>query len=256
MINEELHERESWNDYFKDSLESARSSEEMKLDSLWWKIVNRDIHHAIFPLLKEKKTIKILEAGCGAARSSIGLLKEHQDAKLVLLDISEYALKFAEKEARKSGFSDVQYLNASLFGMPVNTEDFDLTWNVGVIEHYDEEKIEAILREMWRTVKKGGFLVIGIPNRKSVPVIKARILGSGFGRKYLNFFPGYRYDTEKLYSDGAIVSMIKKVTNGKPAIHYVGSPLWNSASDVLVRFSDVAMKKSMFSFITLFIVKK
>lgn len=256
MIKEEHHERESWNDYFKSSLESSQSSEELKLDSLWWQIVNRDIHHIVSPLMKGIDRPKLLEAGCGAARSSIALMSEHKDADLSLLDISEYALAFARKEAERNGFLNVQYLNASLFNMPVDNESFDLTWNVGVIEHYDEEKIEAMIKEMWRTVKDGGFLVIGIPNRKSIPVIKAYILGSNFGRNYLSVLPGYRYDTEKLYSDSEASLIIERAIGKKPVIRYAGSPIWNSASDFLVKFLDSTMQKSMFSFITLFILRK
>ena len=48
---------------------------------------------------------------------------------------------------------------------PVQDETFDLVYNSGVLEHFPEEESLQMAQEMARITKKGGYVVIILPNK-------------------------------------------------------------------------------------------
>ena len=109
---------------------------------------------------------------------------------------------------------------------------------------------------MYSVTLPGGFLVIGIPNRRSLAVMKAALLGSSFGKRYLNWVKGYRNSSEILYSNRFIQACIQSVTGAPVSIQYGGSPLCVGAPLFLVKFFDHYLRLKTFSFLTFFIIEK
>lgn len=100
----------------------------------------------------------ILEPGCGSGLTSARLVEKGH--KVFVLDISENALKTARQNFVK--------FNAPFFGvradichMPFKDSLFDMVWNQGVIEHFNNP--EVVVREMFRLVKQNGKLVLYVP---------------------------------------------------------------------------------------------
>jgi dolichol-phosphate mannosyltransferase len=99
---------------------------------------------------------KILHAGCGSGTVDI-------DASVRLritgFDISGRALtEYGRRHARNAPL-----MHGSLFSIPCEADVFDGAFNLGVMEHFTEEDIVKILRELSRVVKPGGRIVLFWP---------------------------------------------------------------------------------------------
>jgi 2-polyprenyl-3-methyl-5-hydroxy-6-metoxy-1,4-benzoquinol methylase len=112
--------------------------------------------------------------------------------------------------------------------MPFENRSYDFVWNIGVVEHYSTEDMATIFAEMFRVCNSGGQVGVGIPNFRSLPIFKARILKMPF----LRFIPGYRLDTETKYSEEQLVATLKEGAEkaGREIqdikVTYFGSPLF------------------------------
>ena len=145
-----------------------------------------------------------------------------------MLDISDSALEYAKYLAKRFSAENVFFKKGDIFQMPFVDKSFDFVWNIGVAEHYDEERIVAMFTEIFRVCGSGGQVGIGIPNFNSLPILKARILRN----KFLSFIPGYRLDSENRYSEEQVTGFIKmgaKRANRiikNVEIFYFGNPLF------------------------------
>ncbi len=248
------YEKQLWNAYYEDILQDKGIQDET---TPWWLIADRDAAQLVKELFKDRQEgIKVLEPGCGSGATSFNLSKQIQINELVLLDIASNALKFAQNQEDRGLFGKVKYIEGNIFDLSLFSKQFDLVWNIGLIEHYSVEEIRQIISQMYSAVSPGGFLVIGIPNRKSLTVIKAALLGSTFGERYLSWVKGYRNSSEILYSNRFIQACIRSVTGAPVRIQYGGSPLWVGAPIFLVKFLDRYFKLKPFSFLSFFIVQK
>lgn len=116
---------------------------------------------------------KICEVGCGSGTISSALAQK--GGKVTLIDISPKAIAFAknfyQKKKIKATFKIMDGMKMS-FG----NNSFDLVWNGGVLEHFDEVKQICLLRELYRVVKPGGRLIIMVPNLMDFPFMIAKLL--------------------------------------------------------------------------------
>jgi 2-polyprenyl-3-methyl-5-hydroxy-6-metoxy-1,4-benzoquinol methylase len=246
-------ERTKWDQYFEQALAGKGQEHD---NSLWWKIPETDTLKIITDIIKTTTGISVLEAGCGSGRSSFLLANNIPIKYLRLSDISENALKFAKK-CQPIGFDGtVEYKKESSFNLNIQTGKFDLTWNIGVIEHYPLNELLSMINEMLRVTNIGGYVIVAIPNRNSIAVLKAWLLGTKFGRQYFRFVSGYRFDTETLYGNNELAYEIYKHFDLSAQIKFAGSLLWVSAPNWLVKLVNKYFPRSRFSFLTFFIMRK
>ncbi len=102
----------------------------------------------------------VLEAGCGRAGVLGQMLASGRWSRAVGLDLSGEALALASR-ARPPTLDLVQ---ADLFRLPFPDGTFDLVYNSGVIEHFDDGRIEAALRGMVAAARPGGQVLAVVPN--------------------------------------------------------------------------------------------
>lgn len=245
-----------WDSYYEEAL---RGEGQEFSSSLWWNIADRDLMLLIQKLFSSKeKKVDVLEAGCGSASSSFLLANYLNVDRLTLVDISQKALDFAQIKSKEQKISaNLEFIQGSIFDLSPFKNKYDFIWNVGLVEHYHPKDIQKIISEMYGALREGGYLAIGIPNRKSIAVLKAALLGSKFGRKYLRWIKGYRNETEILYSNRDMVRFFQEIDpRFTPKIGYAGSPLWVGAPQGGVQFCDRFLKLKLFSFIVLFILQK
>lgn len=250
----EALEEKIWDDYFTESL--CGQGQEVDNENTWWSISERDTIIIIKDLFGNKK-FNLLEAGCGSGGTSFSVAKELNVVGLDLMDVSQQALKYANSIEPDCLNVSVKYQKGSILNRPRKGGIYDLVWNTGLIEHYNKKEIIRIINNMIFSAKSGGIVVIGIPNRKSIAVLKAAFLGTRFARKYLSFIKGYRNTTEILYSDTEIKKLIKD--NFKKYcinIKYAGSPVLVGSPNFIVRAFDSIFKRTRFSFLTYFIIRK
>lgn len=127
---------------------------------------------------------KVLEPGSGHGLVSLGLAK--RGAEVSLLDISEPALTLSRACFMMEGMHPRTY-NASVLDMPIDDDTYDVTWNGGVIEHFDEADQARAVSEMLRVTKPGGKVVIMVPSAE------ARIYraGKAYADRHGLWQPGY-----------------------------------------------------------------
>lgn len=95
----------------------------------------------------DKKTIKILDVGCGEGVLVEKYKKEGYNIKGIDLN---YQSKYVKK--------------GNLLEMPFKPESFDIILFLDVIEHLDFKDQNTALTEIKRVLKKRGKLIISIPN--------------------------------------------------------------------------------------------
>jgi len=128
----------------------------VKEQDYWWHVGKRAIVYSLLnkylPCNKSREERRALDLGCGA-----GLNLDHlsEYAQPVGTDFSEEALKFC----RARGHKLIAKADAAL--LPFPDREFDIITALDVIEHLDDDLVA--LRELKRTMRKGGLLIISVP---------------------------------------------------------------------------------------------
>jgi ubiquinone/menaquinone biosynthesis C-methylase UbiE len=104
-----------------------------------------------------------LHAGCGSGQVDTDIAGY---VSITGLDISVQALKLFKKT--NPGCS---VLHGSIFDIPLPAASVDGIYNLGVMEHFTEPEIGAILREFFRVLKPRGRILIFWPPEFGASVI-------------------------------------------------------------------------------------
>jgi 2-polyprenyl-3-methyl-5-hydroxy-6-metoxy-1,4-benzoquinol methylase len=246
-------ERAKWDDYFEVALQGKGQEHEK---SLFWRLADEHSVDVVKRAVDGRRGLTVAEAGCGSGDMTMMLASHLSVAKAALFDLSDKALELAKRNAAKANIGQCDFRLADIEHLPVSNDTYDVCWNVGVIEHYPADHIERMVREMWRVTKPGGALICAIPNRRSIATLKAWALGSEFGRRYLNWIPGYRFDSEILYSDDEMAQILALATGTSVHVEHAGGPLWVSAPDWLAAAANWALGRSRVCFLSFFVAKK
>lgn len=106
----------------------------------------------------------LLHAGCGAGKVDSGL---HQHAKITAIDISTAALELYQRENPRA-----EVRHASVTQLPFADRSFDGAYNLGMIEHLEEQDFSKALHEIGRVLKPGGKYVAFWPHGGAVSAMK------------------------------------------------------------------------------------
>ena len=108
---------------------------------------------------------KIIEVGCEFGVTSL-LLSKHFDR--TLLDLNPLAIELTEQAHIKLN-KKADFIVADMFYMPIENKHFDIVFNAGVIEHFNERERTKVFLEYARILKDGGVMFIAFPNHYSLP---------------------------------------------------------------------------------------
>lgn len=114
------------------------------------------------------KGSKLVHVGCGGGEVDVFL---SQFFEITAVDFSKKALAVYKKNNQLVK----NVLLADAFALPIDDGVFDGAYNLGVFEHYNDNEVVLILREMSRVVKKGGKIVIFWPPEYGLSVIFFKI---------------------------------------------------------------------------------
>jgi ubiquinone/menaquinone biosynthesis C-methylase UbiE len=104
---------------------------------------------------------KILEAGSGRGVISAEIAK--LGAEVSLLDISPDAIDIARKHFASRGVY-ASFIQGDVLDLPFGEMTFDIVWNAGVLEHFEEEPQVKILRNIENVIKPGGLFITFNPS--------------------------------------------------------------------------------------------
>ncbi|MEK6943391.1 MAG: methyltransferase domain-containing protein [Nanoarchaeota archaeon] len=152
------------------------------------------------------KNKNVLEAGCGTSETLVVIAKKAK--KVTGTDISKKALDISKKKFSKNGIRKEKYslLIDNIQNMKFRDGTFDIVFNAGVIEHFDDDRINSRpLQEMIRVTKKGGKIVVLVPSVYSpyyLYYIFSRVPG-------LNRI--YPWDEHRFYSYRMLSNQVKEL---------------------------------------------
>jgi ubiquinone/menaquinone biosynthesis C-methylase UbiE len=115
----------------------------------------------------------ILEVGAGTGRDSLGLVA--LGAEVVQLDYVESSLAIIRSLSKKEGIR-VHIVQGDAFSLPFPDFTFDVVFHQGLLEHFREDDAQKLLGENVRVLKRGGFLLVDVPQRYHLYTIIKHIL--------------------------------------------------------------------------------
>ena len=137
-----------WDDYWKkqDDLDDAYSNEDRLIDGLLAQM--------------DPQGKKILEVGGGSGRDSIRLAQ--MGADVTVIDYVESSLEVVARNAARAGVT-LTLVHGDALKMPFPEGTFDVVFHQGLMEHFRDE--QPLLRENFRVLKRGGLVMIDVPQR-------------------------------------------------------------------------------------------
>lgn len=132
--------------------------------------------------LELKENFNVLEIGPGPGYFSPYIARKIPNGKMVLLDIQEEMLKFAQKRLQKRKIYNVDYLLTDGSSFDLNPNLFDRVFMVTVIGEIENKGI--YLQEIHRVMKRDGILSIselaGDPDKLKVDELQSLVTKFGF----------------------------------------------------------------------------
>jgi ubiquinone/menaquinone biosynthesis C-methylase UbiE len=145
----------NWDDYAKLIYERKISDE--------WAVLRkaRESHWDEFFNVKEGD--KLLDAGCGLGEYTIFSLRNN--AKVWAFDYSVEMVNLTSELVERESLKAEKLSVDSITAIPYEDNFFDQVFCLAVLDHVnDESRLKGII-ELKRVVKKGGRIVIDVPNR-------------------------------------------------------------------------------------------
>lgn len=115
----------------------------------------------------------VLEVGAGTGRDSLGLVK--LGAEVFLLDYVASSLAIVRALSREEGIQ-AHLVQGNAFVLPFPDLAFDVVFHQGLLEHFRAEEARELLSENVRVLKRGGYLLVDVPQRYHVYTIIKHIL--------------------------------------------------------------------------------
>ena len=137
----------SWNKYYKDDIS--------------WEIFLKKLadHSYYLEKIIELNPKKTLEVGCGPGTRSIFL--SHLGVHAVAIDIDDGIVSQVEQYNKKfKGHVRVDKLDA--FNLPYKDKEFDIVFNAGFLEHFEDNDKVKLVKEFTRVAK---FYIFMVPNK-------------------------------------------------------------------------------------------
>ncbi|WP_121959103.1 glycosyltransferase [Petrotoga sp. 9T1HF07.CasAA.8.2] len=106
------------------------------------------------------RNAKILEVGTGTGNFSIEIAM--REAKVTGIDIEESSIRLAKRISQDFEITDnIEFLLGDGFNLKKEGfKNFDIVFNMGVLEHFEDKQLVKMLEEMGQA---GKFVVVGVP---------------------------------------------------------------------------------------------
>ncbi len=226
-----LLDPQGWDSYWTRGQETSRRVYSF-IASVYRRLaIRRNLNHFIHKHFAPGA--RLLHAGCGSGQVDSELCRE---MRITAVDISLPALESYRRnnpnaEAIRHG--DILKLDEVAGG------SFDGAYNLGVVEHFSQEQIVQILREMGRTVKPGGKVVIFWPHRRATSVFVLKMI-----HRVLDLFRGQGGPQVRLHP--AEISLLQSRRQAQAVVEEAGFNLveyYFGLRDLLVQAVVVGSKR-------------
>ncbi len=128
-----------------------------------WRVAAKNLFNEKIEAPLKKKSVKILNAGCGTGQEAIQLSYVFPDAQITAVDLSKTSLAYAQYKADQLGIKNVTFAQGDILNLGQLDETFDYITSAGVLHHMKEpEKGWEILTDL---LKPNGLMRIGLYSR-------------------------------------------------------------------------------------------
>ncbi len=119
---------------------------------------------------------KLLEVGCGSARTLHYLNNIYEQSTCYALDLSPQAIQLVRQ-------INPQFKTciANAFHLPLESNKMDVTFSIGLIEHFTREMAGQIVTEKMRVTRPGGTVAVMVPWISSIYNL---IIRKAFGKHW------------------------------------------------------------------------
>ena len=143
---------------------------------------------------------RAIEVGSGPAHDSLPLAESGYEVWGV--DWSRNGLTAGRRLYGEEGFT-LRAVCSDIRALPFRDGSFDFVWNAGVLEHFRDEDVLRILREMRRITRTGGKVLAVVPNKLYFWYQAHLGLKRLLGRKH-------QYGFERAYSAGYLERQFRR----------------------------------------------
>ncbi|MCL5795295.1 MAG: class I SAM-dependent methyltransferase [Patescibacteria group bacterium] len=143
-------------DYF------IKNKEILEINDPWDFNCNLALHNHYKSIIKNIKNKSFLECGTGSGFESCLISKDGGNVSII--DYTNASINYAKIVASRTGQNVKMKFILKDFLQYKPKEKFDVVWNCGVIEHYDEKNAVILIKKMKYLTKSGGRVLITIPN--------------------------------------------------------------------------------------------
>lgn len=162
--------------------------------------------------IEYKTNAEIIEIGCELGITTMLLSDEYSKT---LLDLNPLAIELTQKAHEKLG-KKASFITADMFHMPIDDRKYDVVFNAGVIEHFNEKERTLALKEYSRILKDDGVMFIAFPNHYSLPYRLAYLIRKLF--KKWSFPDEYKIYNLKNEIEGADLFLEDRVILSKKSV--------------------------------------
>jgi glycosyltransferase involved in cell wall biosynthesis len=148
-----------------------------------------------------KPGANLLHAGCGGGEVDIAVVGY---ANITALDLSPAAIK---RYSQLHG-DRCKNIVGNILHIDMPDGSFDGVYNLGVMEHFQENEVIEVLKEMSRVIKPNGKLVLFWPPRYGVSVIALHIIHFVLNRILRRNVKLHPDEPSKLHSKKKLVSLL------------------------------------------------
>ena len=176
-INPDENELEYWNRHWSSMIDNYKEKGiPSEIESLWWKNLYDEMIDYYLDVLEGLENKSICELGCGSGYASILMAKKN--ANITLVDFAPKSKEYAEYlyDYNNIERKKVNYILADAFSKNLDIGKYDVVWNCGVLEHYEWDKAVELIKIMMKHVKKGGHVMVTLPNLLSPELIYKMII--------------------------------------------------------------------------------
>lgn len=177
---------------------------------------------------------KVLDAGCGHGNYIIDEFRRKINWA-VGVDLAP------EFTAKNICLDEILYFD--LAALPFANNSFDICFSLWALEHLPDP--QAVLREIYRVIKPGGYFLFVTPNRRSLLIWLRASLNYGLTRKWVSLVYGrkegdvfpvyYRANEEKF-----LKRLLKEIGFGEVEILPNYDPAYTSLGELTFKFSNLA----------------
>lgn len=179
--------KKDWDSYWREDAE--KKSLYAKIAGFYRRfIISRAVKYYFNKYYKDSEGKIYLHAGCGSGESDgrIGFRR----ASFVLMDLSFDALRLAR--ARKK-LKNAYFVCGDILNPPFKDESINGIWNLGVMEHFNEDEIKDIFKGFDRIlIKRDGKYILFWPPKYGLTVIALSVIlfiANKIFRRSLRLYP-------------------------------------------------------------------